>query len=169
MNAITFFANRRRWLLFAVAGVALTGEACRQRPVAASKLPTHLIVTSKPGENLYVDRLDNRAILQQADTAGSTTFCSILVGWRDSLPAADAQRTRDKEKYIQYGVQQDWTALVGGDSVKPVFFQEKPHLDQQLREGALVFEVPRGCRVDTLVYRDTFGDWGTQVFVLNDK
>jgi hypothetical protein len=118
---------------------------------------------------LYIDRLDNRVVLQRQDSTGPTTFCSFLVGWRDSLPAGDAKRSQDKEKYIQYRMQQDWMAIVGGDTLKPVFFQERPHLDDQLREAAVVFEIPRGSRADTLVYRDTWGDWGVQVFILNEK
>ena len=144
--------------------------ACRQRPMAVAKVePKHLIALQKPKEVLYIDRLDNRVVMQREDTAGPTTFRSFLVGLRDSLAVTDAKRLQEREKYLQYDMQRDWTAIVGGDSLKPVFFQEKPHLDGLSREGALVFEVPRGSRADTLVYRDTYGDWGTQVFVLNEK
>jgi hypothetical protein len=146
----------------------LACAACRQRPVTAAEAK-HLVAVHKTKEVLYLDRLDNRVVMQRADTAGTTTFCSFLVGMRDSLPLTDAQRKLDRERYIQYSMQQDWTAIVGGDSLKPVFFQEKPSLDGQLKEGALVFELPRGQRADTLVYRDTYGNWGTQVFVLNEK
>jgi hypothetical protein len=109
--------------------------------------------------------------LQKEETGGATRFCSFLVGIRDSVAAAvaDADKRREREKYLQYGMQEDWRAIVGGDSLKPVFMQEKPNLGGDLREDALVFEIPRGVRADTLVYRDTYGDWGTQVFVLNEK
>ena len=145
--------------------------ACGRRQVAslAAVEPTHLISVKKPKEVLYLDRLDNRVVLAVADTAGPTTFRSFLVGLRDSLGMTDGKRLQEREKYLQYDMQRDWTAIVGGDSLKPVFFQERPHLDGLSREGALVFEVPRGQRTDTLVYRDTYGDWGTQVFVLNEK
>jgi hypothetical protein len=149
------------------AGILCLG--CKGKPgtVAAE---THLSMVRQPGAMLWVDRLDSRVVLQKADTTGNTTFCSFLVGWRDSLPvAADGQKRQDRERYFQYGMQQDWTALMDGDSLRPVFLQERPVLDQQLKEGAMVFEIPHGRRVDTLVYRDSFGAWGTQIFVLNGK
>jgi hypothetical protein len=157
-----------RWRgLFSVAAMLLISAACRETHSTVSEDRKHLVSAGKPGEILYIDRLDNRAILQREDSAGPTGFCSFLVGWRDSLPAGDGKRTVEKEKYIQYHMQQDWTAIVGGDSIKPVFLQEKPYLNQLLREAAMVFEIPRGSRADTLIYRDTWGDWGVQVFILN--
>ena len=152
-----------------IGACALVFGACRQRHTAAAAEPKHLISLNKPKEVLYLDRLDNRVVMAREDTSGSTRFCTFLVGMRDSLKITDGDRKREREKYIQYGMQQDWTAIVGGDSVKPVFMQEKPNLGGDLRESALVFEIPRGSRADTLVYRDTYGDWGTQVFVLNAK
>lgn len=149
-------------------GVLAVG-GCRQRPVMAVVEAKHLISISKSREVLYLDRLDNRVVLHAEDSSGSTTFSSFLVGLLDSLAPKDGDKKREREKYIQYEMQRDWTAIVGGDSLKPVFMQEKPYLDGQLRENALVFEIPRGSRADTLVYRDTYGDWGTQVFVLNEK
>ena len=149
--------------------LGLMGGACRRKVVTGVAEPVHLITVSKPKEVLYLDRLNNRVILQHEDTAGPTRFCSFLVGIRDSLVVTDAGKKRAREKYLQYGMQQDWTAIVGGDSLKPVFLQEKPNLGGDLRESGLVFEIPRGARADTLVYRDTYGDWGTQVFVLNEK
>lgn len=159
---------RIRWGALAL---MLTAAACRPGPAttAAAVEPRHLILIHQPGQDLYLDRLDNRAVLQDPDPTGPTNFCSFLVGWRDSLKVTDAGRVQEKEKYIQYHMQQDWTAVIAGDSVKPVFLQEKPHLDGELREMALVFEIPRSHWLDTLVYRDTYGTWGTQVFVLNEK
>lgn len=147
----------------------MAAVACRNKPMLTSAAPKHLILIHQPEQDLYMDRLNNRTVLQQADTTGATTFCSFLIGWRDSLPGIDAKRTQEKEKYIQYSMQNDWTAVVAGDSVKPVFLQEKPYLNGNLREMALVFETLRNRRLDTLVYRDTYGTWGTQVFVLNEK
>jgi hypothetical protein len=170
MNKMKHFkALWQWWGLCGVVVMSAALAACQQRHATASEGPRHLVTADKRGEMLYVDRLDNRAILQREDSTGSTHFCSFLVGWRDSLPASDPKRAEDKEKYIQYHMQQDWTVLAGGDSLKPVFLQEKPHMDDQLREAALVFEIPRGSRADTLVYRDTWGDWGVQVFILNEK
>jgi hypothetical protein len=156
--------------LLMIGSLLMMVAACGRRPVAslAAVEPRHLISMKKPKEALYLDRLDNRVVLANVDTAGPTTFCSFLVGMRDSLFLADGKRVQEREKYLQYDMQRDWTVIVGGDSLKPVFFQEKAHLDGLSREGALVFEVPRGQRADTLVFRDTYGDWGTQVFILND-
>ena len=143
---------------------------CRHRPMAslAAVEPRHLIALKKPKEVLYLDRLDNRVVLAKADTTGPTTFCSFLVGLKDSLFLTDGKRLQEREKYLQYDMQRDWTVLMGGDSLKPVFYQQKTHLDGLVREGALVFEIPKGRQIDTLIYRDTYGDWGTQLFVLSE-
>ena len=157
-----------KWELFFLV-LIFFAAACQRRPSAQALPEDHMIMVRQPGAALYIDRLDNRAILQRADTTGPTTFCSFLVGMRDSLPGNDAKRAMEREKYIQYGMQQNWAGVINGDSVRPLFLMEKPHLDQRLREAAMVFEIPRGRRLDTLVYRDTFGIWGMHVFVLNGK
>jgi len=157
----------RKYLILSLFVVGAVG--CRHRVALGVSEEKHLISVKKSREALYLDRLDNRVVLQRVDTMGSTRFCSFLVGIRDSLVVTDAEKKREREKYLQYDMQQDWTALVGGDSLKPVFMQEKPNLGGELREDALVFEIPKGVEADTLVYRDSFGDWGTQVFVLNEK
>jgi hypothetical protein len=154
-----------KWMII---GFLLPAIACRSNHRPAKPV-VHLAQASQPGALLYLDRLDNRAVLQMADTSGATTFCSFLVGWKDSLLTTTPQKRQDREKYIQYGMQKDWTVVMGGDSLRPVFLQEKPGPDPQVKEAALVFEVPRGHRVDTLVFRDSFSAWGTQIFVLNGK
>jgi hypothetical protein len=156
-------------ILWSSVTLMLAMTACRPRPMAALAEPRHLILIHQPKQDLYLDRLDNRAVLQHADTTGQTTFCSFLVGWRDSLKVTDAKRVMEKEKYIQYSMQRDWSAIIAGDTLRPVFLQEKPYLDGELREMALVFEIPGNYHADTLVYRDTYGTWGTQVFVLTEK
>lgn len=113
---------------------------------------------------LYVDRADNRMVMQ-AGPGLAANFSSFRIGWTDSLTADGPGRER--EKYFQYQMQQDWRALVNGDTLYPAFFQEKPGLNQQLKEGVIVFESAQGVQPDTLVYRDSFGNWGTQIFVLN--
>ena len=157
----------RTFFMVIFCGVVLGG--CKRRVAPGVVEAKHLISVNKPKEMLYLDRLDNRVVMAREDTAGPTMFRSFLVGLRDSVVVTDADRKREREKYLQYGMQGDWTAIVDGDSLKPVFMQEKPNLGGELRESALVFEVPRGAEADTLVYRDTYGDWGTQVFVLNEK
>jgi hypothetical protein len=47
-----------------------------------------------------------------------------------------------------------------------VFFQEKPGLSEMVKEGVMVFETPSGKMPDTLIYRDSFGPWGTQILSL---
>ena len=153
---------RMTMLLFLLSAVY---AGCRQRK-AALIAEAHLVTIRQPGEELYIDRLDKRVIIQKEDAAGPTTFCAFLIGLKDSLPVMDAARKQELEKYWQYTMQQDWTVIVDGDSVKPVFMQEKPTLKKGLRESALVFEVPRGHSADTLVYRDTYSNWGTRLFVL---
>lgn len=152
----------------ALIGIVLLCLGCKGKHGVVSTV-THLVSVSQPGATLYLDRLDNRVVLQSADTAGESTFCSYLIGWKDSLLSTDAQKRMERERYFQYEMQQDWTAQVGGDSIHPVFFQEKPVPDEGLKEAAMVFEIPRGRRVDTLIYRDKFSTWGTQIFVLNGK
>ena len=147
-------------------GICLLLTACGN-PQSTVAVKQHLAAVSRPGEILYVDHLDNRVVLKEEAAAGSTTvFCSFLVGWQDSTLQTDKKKSLAREKYFQYDMQKDWTALVKGDSLHPVFFQEKSGLNSQLKEGALVFEVPAGEQPDTLIYKDSFGGWDQQVLVL---
>ena len=148
-------------------GACLVAAACRsQHP--ATPVKEHLASATLAGETLYIDPLDNKAIMKaDATPDAKTTFCSFLVGWQDSILTVDKKKIQAREKYFQYDMQQNWIALVKGDSLHPVFFQEKPGLNSQLKEGALVFEIPAGTRPDTLVYKDSFGAWGTRLFVLH--
>jgi len=154
----------RKWIFW----IAIFCLGCKGRAKAPAPVK-HLAMVHQRGSTLYVDRLDNRVVLQSADTSGSTHFCSFLIGWKDSVLSADAARRLETEKYFQYSMQQDWSAVVDGDTLRPVFFQEKAGLNAQLKEAAMVFEIPKGHRADTLVYRDTYSAWGTQIFVLNGK
>ena len=142
--------------------------ACHNHTAPSVAPEKHLALVSRPGAALYVDRVDNRVVLQQ-DKASQNRFCSFRIGLTDSSTAIDRRGTVEKERYFQYGMQGDWKALTGGDSLSAVFFQEKPGLNDQVKEGVLVFETPGGRPPDTLVYRDSFGPWGTQIIVLNRK
>lgn len=141
--------------------------ACRSQPAIPER--RHLAAISHAGTALYIDQLDNRSIMKEnpAPQDSKTIFCSFLVGWMDSTISTDQKAKLAREKYFQYDMQKDWVALVKGDSLYPVFFQEKPGLNSQLKEGALVFEIPAGTRPDTLIYKDSFGAWGTRLFVVN--
>ena len=142
--------------------------ACHNRTAPAAAPEKHLVLLTRPGAALFVDKVDNRVVLQQARSS-QNSFCSFRIGWTDSATAAGKLQSTEKERYFQYTVQQDWKALAGGDTLLPVFFLEKPSLSEQLKEGVIVFETPEGRQPDTLIYRDSFGPWGTQVFVLNRK
>ena len=142
--------------------------ACHNKKAQLPPSERHQALLTRPGAALYVDRVDNRVVLQQ-DKASQNRFCSFRIGLTDSSTAIDRRGAVEKERYFQYGMQSDWKALTGGDSLSAVFFQEKPGLNGQVKEGVLVFETPDGRQPDTLVYRDSFGPWRTQIFVLNRK
>jgi hypothetical protein len=146
----------------------LTAAACQSRTAPSIAPEKHLAQLTRQGASLYVDRVDNRVVLQPGKTA-QNKFCSFRIGWTDSLAVTGKSASPEKERYFQYTVQHDWKALAGGDTLIPVFFQEKPGLNQQLKEGVMVFETPTGRQPDTLVYRDSFGAWGTQILILNRK
>ncbi len=132
--------------------------------------PVHLARIGRSDDLLYIDRISNRAIMKEGtDTGTKTAFYSFLVGWQDSTAKADKKGGNEKEKYFQYDMQKDWAALVNGDSLHPVFFQERPGLSDILKEAVMVFELPRGTTTDTIVYKDSFGAWGGRLFVLNLK
>ncbi len=128
----------------------------------------HLVMLARPGSSLYLDRASNRMVMQE-DSSADSHFCSFQVGWADSLPDKDKKASIAKERYFQYNMQGDWKALINGDSLQVVFFQEKPSLQQEKKEAVMVFETPGGQQPDTLVYRDSFGSWGTQIFVVNNR
>jgi hypothetical protein len=138
--------------------------ACHNRTVPATPAEKHLFVVSRPGAALYLDPVDSRVVMQKGSEGH---FCSFRVGWTDS--SAGTTPSREKERYFQYTAQYDWKALSGGDSLPAVLFQEKPGLNSLVKEGVVVFETPDGRQPDTLVYRDSYGSWGTQIFVLNRK
>ncbi len=159
--------NLLRGMLSSAIGICIVLPACRNPSVVVSP-KVHLAIVSEAGATLYLDRLESRSVMKEDVSSGSKTiFCSFLVGWQDSAFIMDKKKGMAREKYFQYDMQKDWVALVKGDSVYPVFFQERPGLNSQLKEGALVFEIPAGARADTLVYKDSFGVWGTRLFVLN--
>ena len=148
--------------------ICLLLAACHNKSAPAAVPEKHLALLTRPGTSLYVDRVDNR-VLMQADPATKNHFYSFRIGWTDSAAGIDKRQSLEKERYFQYTMQYDWRALSGGDTLSAVFFQEKPGLSDQLKEGVMVFETPSGRQPDALIYRDSFGAWGTQLFVLNGK
>lgn len=151
-------------ILFAGCHMGASSDSAQQNATVR-----HLVGVDRRGASLYIDRVDNRAVLKMTQNSGKTEFCSFLVGFRDSSIVSGNKEALAAEKYFQYDMQNNWIALVNGDSLHPVFFQQRPGLDAQLKEGVMVFEVPLGIRPDTLVYKDSFGSWGTNFFVLNRK
>lgn len=150
----------------AIIGLLLV--ACHNRSAPAVAREKHLVQLSRPGSSIYLDPVDNRMVMQ-IDSTTANKFCSFRLGWTDSAAGSNLRRGVVTERYFQYTMQQDWKALAGGDTLSPVLFQEKPGLSGQLKEAVIVFETPSGRKPDTLIYRDSFGAWGTQVFVLNRK
>jgi hypothetical protein len=140
--------------------------ACHNRNTPAAVPERHLASAARPGAGLYIDRVDIRVVMQ-TDSSTPNNFCSFRIGWADSTTGTDKVKALEKERYFQYAIQNDWKALAGGDTLKAVFFQEKPALGGLLKEGVMVFEMNQGQQPDTLIYRDSFGAWGTQIFVLN--
>jgi hypothetical protein len=154
----------RNWL----AGVLLLA-ACHQ-PSPAPPAERHLAMVSWAGSSISIDKADNRSVMRTEPAPGAATvFSSFLVRWEDSLAGTDRKRDLEREKYFQYHMQKDWVALINGDSLYPVFFQGKPELNRQRKEGVMVFEIPSDRQPDTLVYKDSFTSGGAQLFVLNRK
>jgi hypothetical protein len=165
--AISGSGPTRRHLMVSLLSISLLA-ACHSHTTPVALSERHMAGRSERGYFLYVDRADNRMVLQQA-SAATGHFSSFSIGWIDSLAATDHNKAADKERYFQYGIQNDWVALVDGDTLRPVFFQEKPSLTDTRREGILVFETSTGKSPDTLIYKDSFGAWGVQLFALNRK
>lgn len=145
---------------------ALTAlTACHSHVPSATPPEKHLVLIHRPGAAIYIDRVDNRVVMQNSDATGNK-FCSFRIGLADSM---NTKPSLEKERYFQYTMQGDWKALAGGDTLLAVFFQEKPSLNAMVKEGVMVFETPEGRQPDTLIYRDSYGAWGTQLFVLNSR
>jgi hypothetical protein len=150
---------------------------CRA-PHSDSRPPKqHLAMHRHEGATIYVDRVDNRVVLDEkrtvADINGKITgadgFRSFLIGRQDSAVAGDNKTGRTEEEYFQYTMQNEWVALTGGDTLRPVFFQEKTGLDKNIKEGVMVFELPGTASIDTLIYRDSFDGTRPDIFVVNRK
>ncbi len=155
----------KRYIALALLPALAALTACNSHVPPATPPEKHLVLIHRPGAAIYIDRVDNRVVLQNSD-ATNNKFCSFRIGLADSL---DTKQSLEKEKYFQYTMQGDWKALAGGDTLRAVFFQEKPGLNAMVKEGVMVFETPDGRTPDTLIYRDSYGSWGTQLFVLNRK
>ena len=144
--------------------------ACHLRAHESPKIMHHLIEFRQKGSLLYIDTVDNRYVLDMSktNTSNHAFFHSFLIGLVDST-TGKAKDEKAKEKYFEYDLEKDFTALVTGDSIKPVFFQPKTLIGKMGKEGILVFETNEKAFPDTLVYRDSFGGWGTQIIIINQN
>ncbi len=161
-----------RKLRYVIIGLLLA--ACHNRNAPAAAPERHLVLRTRPGNALYVDRVDNRVVMQ-TDSVAQKNFCSFRIGvadssWTTAATSVSGRRSViEKERYFQYTMQNDWKALAGGDTLLAVFFQEKPAPGSLAKEGVIVFETPSGKKPDTLIYRDSFGTWGTQIMSLTEN
>jgi hypothetical protein len=155
--------------LLLLCGILIAGCNTPKAEKKSVQRKKHWIEIGLKGEGMmYLDGVPNAAVMQEnKNDSSGTEFCSFLVGFQDSSMAVDAKKQEEKQKYFQYEMYKNWTAIVNGDSIAPVFFQPKAKLQQQMDEGILVFEYPVGKKPDTLVYKDSFGPWGLQQIILN--
>lgn len=114
---------------------------------------------------IYLDKVPNLSVMKASDN-GNTIFSSYLIGFEDSLIITDRKKMLAKGKYYQYDMQKDWIAIVGKDSIKPVFFQPKVKTNPNVDEVIIIFELPPGRQPDTLIYNDSYGAWGIQKVII---
>ena len=114
---------------------------------------------------LYIDPVPSEKLLRVKEGSNSK-FISYRVGVRDERAITDGRAIREKTKYMQYRIQDDWKLMLQQDSVKPVFFQPSVKTEYHTDEGILVFEIPSGSVPDTLIYNDSYGTWGIQKIIL---
>jgi len=140
--------------------------ACQSAVPAARDDRRHLAEKRYPGVGaIYLDTIANHVLLQSShDGREKSKFVSFRIGLRDSTSNAEA--VRKANVYYQYQMQNDWFAIVQADSLRPVFAQSTPQLNRNFIEQVMVFELPKDSNIDTLVYKDSFGPWGVQTFIL---
>lgn len=150
--------------------VASLFSACQLDKVTAlEKRKKHWIEIGLKNEGMmYLDAVPNNLIMneQKIDTA-HTRFYSFLVGFQDSILRTDQAKEIRENRYYEYEMPANWTAIVNGDSLRPVFSQTNPKIYKQNSESILVFELPQNHVPDTLIYQDTYGPWGLQKIVLS--
>lgn len=138
--------------------------ACHNRPVARQDRKRHQVEVEKPGGLLYVDGVDPEQLVREERSGDKLRFVAYKIGFYDSTLTMDKNVKQAAGAYYQYGVSHDWRMVLEGDSVAPVWYYPVTALAQQVHEGILVFELPEDRQVDTLVYTDATGAWGTQIF-----
>jgi|GEM_PF-2663115 len=156
-------------LLFGV--IAMIG--CNNKPaVQLKKAPPGGTYASRHGASLQVTRSACGQVMKAEGGSPDDGFVCFRITWTDSVVVA-SQEDKKKEiaegQYYQYQVGRDWRILNKGDSLKPVFFQNLNRNTMDKRELILVFEKDKTGTADTLVYTDSFGEWGRQIFTIANK
>lgn len=130
----------------------------------------HWIELSRPSVGvMYIDTIPLTAIMKVDDEAEmNKKFKAYLVGFRDSSSVVNKEVEVEKNRYFEFGMQNDWGAVVDGIQVNPAFYQSKTMVSNKVREGIMVFET-MGINPDTLIYNDSFGSWGLQKFILKGE
>jgi hypothetical protein len=141
---------------------AMCLQACHQSVARVKPAVRHLAERRMNGSAIYIDRADSRQVMK-ADSAGA--FTAYRIGFTDSLPR-DEKYQRQRTVYYQFRMANDWKAVIGSDSIRPVFYQPITGLNKMATEGILVFEFSAGRQPDALVYDDSFGDWQRQLIAL---
>ncbi len=148
-------------------------ESCYAKSHSVTKPVQHEIeIKGAPGSSIVVDKVPNGRIIQEQATGDARTkFVSYQVEFTDSAALAgifDEKLKQARSIYFQYKIDRDWNLLRNGDSIKPVFFQILTKKSREKDGMVFVFEIPSTFEPDTLVYHDSFGDWGMQKLVFKN-
>lgn len=150
-------------VMLALAGYGLS--ACNQHSQLQTNKATHKVDINWPdGSRLYIDKVDPRSVMQITESDSLTTFCCYKIGMTDSI-SYNKEQELEWNKYFNFGMQNDWLAMINGDSLAPVFLH--PILTgQKQKEAVLVFEIPAGKEPDTLVFKRSYGLSSTPEIIL---
>jgi hypothetical protein len=143
------------------------------KPGKATDLPgkEHWIEITRPSVGaMYIDSIPLQSVMKVSkNKEPDQKFKAYLIGFSDSVVLKDKADQINRNKYYQYDLQHDWTAITGGQELKPAFYQPRTSIADGLHEGIIVFELSENRHPDTLVYTDSFGSWGKQKFILEGK
>jgi len=160
---LSYQARLRRLLGISAAIVILAIAGYGHRSTA---IDPHLASFHGLGETVFIDSMDARVAMDCETPDPPLNSSCFLMSWSDNIKHDDEIGMAQREEYIEFGMRRDWVALAGGDSIYANFFRQRPLLDRHLHQWALVFPVPAGRRIDTLVYTGTETVWGKRLFIL---
>ena len=131
----------------------------------------HWIEVTRPSVGaMYIDSIPPQSVMKVIeDKERYQKFKAYLIGFSDSVVLKDKADQISRNRYYQYDLQHDWTAMTGGQELKPAFYQPRTSITDGLHEGIIVFELSGDSYPDTLVYADSFGSWGKQKFILQGE